>query len=122
MRTFRADRIRSATATEEDYEIPEDFEVGRYRREGPPEPEDPEVVASIRFDPDPARYARESFPASAFEERADGGLTATVRASGTAWLVSELLRWGGAVEVASPEVLREELTSCARETLARYGR
>jgi predicted DNA-binding transcriptional regulator YafY len=122
IRTFRADRIREAHTTGVDYEIPEDFEVARYRRSGPPEPEEPAIEAEIRFDAEVARFVRDGFPASALDEHPDGGVTATVRASGTAWLVSELLKWGAAARVVGPDALREALLDGATKTLARYGR
>jgi predicted DNA-binding transcriptional regulator YafY len=122
IRTFRADRIREAESTGVDYEIPDEFEVGRYRRSGPPEPEEPAVEAEIRFDAEVARFVRDGFPASAIEEHEGGGVTATVRASGTAWLVSELLKWGAAAEVVGPDELRDALRGAAEQALARYGR
>jgi proteasome accessory factor C len=122
VRTFRADRIRSTDTTDRDYEIPEDFEVARYRRKGPPEPEEPSIEARIRFDAEVARFARESFPASGLTEHADGGVTATVHASATAWLVSELMKWGAGAKVRGPAALEAALLESARKTLARYGR
>ncbi len=119
--TFRADRIRSATPGREEYEIPEDFEVAAYRRRGPPSPTDADLVVKIRFDPEIARFARETFPAREFTEEPSGAVMATVMTTGTAWLVSELLRWGAGAEVIEPDEIREQLLERARRTLERYG-
>jgi len=119
--TLRADRMRTVARTETEYEIPQDFEVARFRREGVPEPSEPEIEARIRFDVDAAPWVREFFPATAIEQDEDGSVVATVRTSGRFWLVSELLLWGGWARVVEPEELREELVARARETLSRYG-
>ena len=119
--TLRADRMRSVTESGGEYEIPADFEVAMFRREGVPEPEEPEIEARIRFDADASRWAREFFPATGIEEERDGSVVATVRTSGRFWLVSELLKWGGRAHVLEPEELRAELVRSARETLGHYG-
>ncbi len=119
--TFRADRIRSATPGDEEYEIPDGFEVATYRRQGPPSPVESGVMVTVRFGPEIARFARETFPAREFVEDADGAVTATLQTTGTAWLVSELLRWGGGAVVVDPPEIRRELAERARAALSRYG-
>jgi predicted DNA-binding transcriptional regulator YafY len=121
LRTFRADRIRSAELTETEYEIPDEFEVGSFRRTGPPEPAGPAISATIRFRPDEAsRFAREDFPAQETRDEPDGSMVATIRTSSLAWLTAELLMWGGWAEVEGPKELRNELRDRARATLALY--
>ncbi len=121
VRTFRVDRIRTAEIGKAEYEIPEEFDVSRYRLRGPPEPERPSLEARIRFRPDAARFARDRFPASEVREEEDGSVVVVVRASETAWLVSELLRWGEDARVLDPPGLEETVRERARRTLARYG-
>lgn len=121
VKTFRADRVRMATLTARDYEIPLDFDVGRYRREGPVEPEGEALEVKVRFDPESARFAREEFPASEWEEHPDGSVVATVKTNRTFWLVSELLPWGGHVSIRSPDSFRVELADQAGAALALYG-
>ncbi len=119
--TFRADRIRSAEPGHAGYDIPDEFEVATYRGRGAPDPVGDGVEATIRFGAEIARFAREAFPAHRVVELDDGAVEATLVTSGTAWLVSELLRWGGGAEVVSPPEIRRELRQRATETLARYG-
>jgi proteasome accessory factor C len=119
--TFRADRIRSAVPGRREYEVPDEFEVAAYRRDGPPDPAGEGVCVTIRFSEEEARYAKEGFPASGFSEFDDGSVEATLETTGPAWLVGELLRWGGGAKVIEPEEIREQLTARAREALARYG-
>jgi len=119
--TFRADRIRSAIPGSRDYEIPDGFEVAAYRHQGPPSQVEAGLTVAVSFDPGIARFARETFPAREFVDGEDGSVTATLKTSGTAWLVSELLRWGGGAVVVDPPEIRRELMERARETLARYG-
>jgi len=118
--TLRADRVRGVAPTDSEYEIPEDFEVARFRQERVPEPAAPELTARIRFDVDASRWAKEFFPATTIEEEEDGAVVATVRTSGRFWLVSELLLWGGRSRVLEPDELREDLAARARETLSQY--
>ena len=118
--TLRADRIREARLTKDEYVIPDDFEVAQFRREGPPDPEEPTLCARIRFEPEIARFARELFPGSDLEEDPDGALRMTVRTTGRFWLVAELLRWGAQASVLEPPDLRAELLARARETLTQY--
>jgi len=119
--TLRADRIRTCELTALEYVIPDDFEVATLRREGPPDPEGA-VDVEVRFIPDIARFAREGFPASSFSEEEDGSVVARLRTTGTAWLISELLRWGGKAFVVAPDSLREELLSRCAGALRLYGR
>lgn len=121
VRTFRADRIKSAVPTERDFEVREDFDISAYRTAGPPEPGDPALAVSLRFDAAVARFAMEGFPAEAFKEAPDGSVVARVLTGSTPWLVAELMRWGGTVEVTSPPSLAREVRDRALATLEIYG-
>jgi proteasome accessory factor C len=120
--TFRADRIRSVVPLKMEYVIPEEFEVATYRQSGPPDAEGKGVSVTIRFEPEVARFAREGFPAVEFRDEEDGGVVAHLTVTGHAWLVSELLRWGGGATVLSPPEIRRELRERVAEALAQYGR
>ncbi len=122
IRTFRADRVREARLTERGYEIPADFDVGQYRREGPPAPEEGARAVTIVFGEAAARFALEAFPAGEKRTRPSGDLEVVVRTTGPAWILSCLLRWGGAAVVEGPADVRSALCARARETLAVYGR
>jgi proteasome accessory factor C len=122
IRTFRADRVRDARVTDHTYEIPAEFDVGKYRRDGPPAPEEGASAVTIVFDESVARFVRESFAAGDIRTRPSGDLEIVVRTTGPAWILSLLLRWGGAAVVEGPEDVRDALCARARETLAKYGR
>jgi proteasome accessory factor C len=122
IRTFRADRIRAAETTDRDYLIPEEFDVGRFRREGPPDPDGEAVTVQVLFAEDVARFIRENFPAREFRRLPDGSVRAWIRITGPAWLLSEMLRWGAKARVETPPQVRTEVVERARRTLELYRR
>ena len=122
IRTYRADRIRAVRTTDRDYLIPEEFDVGKFRRDGPPDPGDAAVTVDVVFDEDVARFIEETFPAKEFKLRADGSVRARIRVTGPAWLVSEMMRWGARACVEEPSSVRAEVVERAKRTLELYGR
>jgi proteasome accessory factor C len=121
VRTFRADRIRSAELLDLEYEIPDEFEVADLQAEAHPDPESPAIEVTVRFDPDYARYVREDLPASRSRTLPDGSLRATLKVTGEAWLLGELLRWGGHAVVEDPPEFAERLARRAARVLEMYG-
>lgn len=124
VRTFRVDRIQSATVTSEQYTIPETFDVREYfgerfgiiRGEGG-SPHD--VV--LAFDA-PASYWAEAeirHPNPVLEWQEGGRLVIRFRSSLTHELVRWVLSFGPTVEIDAPEELRDKVRQEATELLSR---
>ncbi len=126
MRTYKVERIRSATLTTDRYEIPDDFDPdawlanswGIWSSEGTPA-----VRIRLRFDASVAHRVREAVwhRSQVITELPDGGLELAVTVAGIVEIQSWVLSWGGAVEVIEPSELREAIAESARTAAARYG-
>ncbi len=102
-RSFRLDRIRSATVTDEKFERRPDVEpdVHGWPRTG----EVPASrVARVWVSPERARWARED--RRAVEELEDGAVVVELHYAGNDWLVTEILKEAGDAAVLEPEDAR----------------
>jgi predicted DNA-binding transcriptional regulator YafY len=109
-RSFRLDRIRSATVTDENFEPRPDVEpdVSGWPRTG----EVPASrVARVWIAPERARWARED--RRAVEELSDGAVIVELHYAGDDWLVREILKEAGDAVVLEPEDAREAVLSAA---------
>jgi predicted DNA-binding transcriptional regulator YafY len=126
LRTFKIERIRSATLTSDRYEIPDDFDPDRYlahswgiwSSEGTPTEE-----VRLRFDSSVARRVREAVwhRSQRLVELAGGGVELTFTVAGIVEIRPWILSWGDGVEVLSPPSLRESVASAVSKAAARYG-
>jgi predicted DNA-binding transcriptional regulator YafY len=126
MRTYKVERIRSATLTTDRYEIPDDFDPdawlanswGIWSSEGTPA-----VAIRLRFDASVAHRVREAVwhRSQVLTELDTGGLELAVTVAGIVEIQSWILSWGGAVEVLEPGELREAVAASVRQARARYG-
>jgi predicted DNA-binding transcriptional regulator YafY len=126
MRTYKVERIRSATLTRDRYEIPEDFDPdawlanswGIWSSESTP-PAD----VRLRFDASVAHRVREAVwhRSQQLTELDGGGVELAVRVAGIVEIQPWILSWGGAVEVLEPAALREAIGAAVREAAARYA-
>ncbi|HEV2076174.1 MAG TPA: WYL domain-containing protein, partial [Thermoleophilaceae bacterium] len=113
-RSFRLDRIRSATVTDQPFEPRPDIEpdVHGWPRTG-------EVPASraarVWVSPERARWAREE--RRAVEELEDGSVVVELHYAGERWLVGEILKEAGDAAVLEPEDARAAVLEAA-ESLA----
>jgi proteasome accessory factor C len=113
-RSFRLDRIRSATVTDETFERRPEVEpdVHGWPRTG----EVPASrVARVWVSPERARWARED--RRTVEELEDGAIVVEVRFAGDRWLVGEILSEAGDAVVLEPEDARAAVLEAA-EALA----
>jgi proteasome accessory factor C len=112
MRHFRLDRIKSATVTDEEFELRADVkpsaDVDGWPRTG-------EVPSSQRariwISPERARWAREERAVVA--ELEDGGLVVELGFAGLTWLIREVLKEAGDAVVLEPEEARTEVRAAA---------
>ena len=107
MRIFRFDRTLDARLEDEDFDVPDDFDLGEYldgdaaydARAG-------EVEALVRYDEEIARWIREDWDV---EREEDGDVFVRHSVADPEWLVRHVLQYGGAAEVISPPELRERV-------------
>jgi proteasome accessory factor B len=126
MRTYKVERIRSATLTQDRYEIPDDFDPDRWlanswgiwSSEGTPT-----VRVRLRFDASVAHRVREAIwhRSQELTELPDGGVELAVTVAGTVEIRPWVLSWGDGVEVIEPPELRDAVAASVRAAAARYG-
>jgi predicted DNA-binding transcriptional regulator YafY len=126
MRTYKVERIRSATLTTDRYEIPDDFDPdawlanswGIWSSEGTPT-----ALVRLRFDASVAHRVREAVwhRSQQLTELGGGGVELTVMVAGVIEIRPWVLSWGGAVEVLEPAELREAIAASVRDAAARYA-
>jgi proteasome accessory factor C len=107
-RSFRLDRMRSATLATEKFEPREGFEPDRLRDAR---------VARIHYSKHVARWEIER----GAQQLRDGSATAEQKVGGAEWLVGEILRFRGEAVVLEPPDLRRSVARRARELLSELG-
>ena len=126
MRTYKVERIRSATLTQDRYEIPDGFDPdawlahswGIWSSDGTPT-----VRIRLRFDPSIAHRVREAVWHRSQElvELADGGVELSVAVAGIVEIRPWILSWGDGVEVLEPDELRKSVADAVRRASERYA-
>ena len=124
MRTYKVERIRSATLTQDRYEIPDDFDPDRWLANSwgiwSSDSTPPERVR-LRFDASVAHRVREAVwhRSQELTELAGGGVELTVTVAGIIEIRPWILSWGEAVEVLEPPALREAVARGGARTRPR---
>jgi proteasome accessory factor BC len=112
VRHFRLDRIKSATATDEEFEPRSDVDASADVDGWPRTGEVPSSsTARIWISPERARWAREERTVVA--ELKDGAVIVELRFAGVDWLVREVLKEAGDAVVLEPEDARSEVRKAA---------
>jgi proteasome accessory factor BC len=121
-RTFRMDRVRSATVLEEHFaRRPGITAAGPYLPWGPQGEVEPTraQTASVWCGPDLARWMIEEHPS--WERYADGTVLVEIPYASEEWLVKEIIKHQGEAVLFEPIALRHLVGETARRMLARYG-
>jgi proteasome accessory factor B len=126
MRTYKVERIRSATLTADRYDIPAGFDPDRYLAHswGIWSSDGTNVVdVRMRFERSVAHRVRESVwhRSQQISELPDGRLEMTVRVAGIVEIRPWIMSWGDAVEVLEPPELRQVVATAVRNLAERYG-
>ena len=126
MRTYKVERIRTATLTTHRYEIPDDFDPDRWLASswGIWSPDStPPARIRLRFAADIAHRVREAVwhRSQELTELPDGGLELAVTVNGIVEIRPWILSWGDGVEVLEPPELRDSVSAAVRNAAARYG-
>jgi predicted DNA-binding transcriptional regulator YafY len=126
MRTYKVERIRSATLTQDRYEIPEDFDPDAWLANSwgiwSPDSTSP-VRVRLRFEADVAHRVREAVwhRSQELTELAEGRVELAVTVNGIVEIRPWILSWGASVEVLEPAELREAIAASVRGAAARYA-
>ena len=114
VRIFRLDRIESAAATKESFEIPESFSLDGMVAAGKIfHAEEPDTL-TVRYSPKIARWIaeREKLPLAA-----DGSLTMEHPLADVSWAVRHVLQYGADAQVISPARVRGEIAARLRRII-----
>ncbi len=127
MRTYKVERIRTATLTAERYEIPDDFDPDAWLANSwgiwSPDATTPPTRIRLRFTDAIAHRVREAVwhRSQELTELPEGGLELAVTVNGIVEIRPWILSWGEGVEVLEPAELREAVATSVRAAAARYG-
>jgi proteasome accessory factor C len=116
---FRVDRIRDARPTAEEYLVPDDFSIERYRRPDLYVDTGDETPVRVRFSAAVAERMREASPRRDLQDGPDGSVVRTFRTGPRArWLYALVARYGPEAEVLSPPDHRRGMAAYLDEMLA----
>ncbi|HUF06690.1 MAG TPA: WYL domain-containing protein [Candidatus Binatia bacterium] len=126
MRTYKVERIRSATLTQDRYEIPDSFDPDDWLANSWgiwSSDSTPTALVRLRFDAAVAHRVREAVwhRSQELTELEDGRVELKVTVAGTVEIRPWVLSWGEAVEVIEPAELREAVAASVRDAAARYA-
>jgi predicted DNA-binding transcriptional regulator YafY len=126
MRTYKVERIRSASLTQDRYEIPDDFDPDRWLAHSWgiwSSDTTPTFRVRLRFDASVAHRVREAVwhRSQELTELPDGGVELAVTVAGIVEIRPWILSWGDGVEVLEPPELRSAVADAVRAAAERYG-
>ena len=126
MRTYKVERIRTATLTTDRYEIPADFDPDAWLANSWgiwSSDSTPAVDVRVRFTSAVAHRVREAVwhRSQVLTDLPDGGVELAVRVAGIVEIQPWILSWGGGAEVLEPDELREAVATSVRNAAARYA-
>lgn len=118
LRTFRLDRVLTATVLDVPAEVPADARNRGLRAElFEPAPDDQLVSLSVQ---PPARWVSDYYPCESVTERPDGGLDITLRVRDPEWASRMALGLAGVGEVTRPQDLAARIRATAGAALDHY--
>jgi predicted DNA-binding transcriptional regulator YafY len=123
MRHFKVERIEGCEITDEEYEIPDEFDPARYFAPSWGIMHAEPVRVELRFAPDAAARVREAswHPSQRLDEETNGWLHFEVTVAGWLEILPWILSWGSSVEVLAPPDLRQEVSRIARSMSNLYA-
>jgi predicted DNA-binding transcriptional regulator YafY len=126
MRTYKVERIRSATLTRDRYEIPANFDPDQWLAHSWgiwSSDTTPTFRVRLRFDPSVAHRVREAVwhRSQELTELPGGGVELAVTVAGIVEIRPWILSWGEGVEVLEPPELRQAVADAVRTAAERYA-
>ena len=122
LRTFAVERIRALEATEQRFQVAEDFDFERYIGDSFGVIAEPATEVRILFEKRWADYVAERtwHPSQQLVKQKDGRVVLSMQVGGTAELRTWILSFGEGACVLEPEALRSEVERELEGALARY--
>jgi predicted DNA-binding transcriptional regulator YafY len=119
VRLFRVDRVLEAAPADATFDVPDDFRLEDWVRDGRAYRADGDADVRIRYSGRIARWIREraALDDSAVTDEPDGSVIVRHRVADPSWALEEVLRYGTEAEVLEPE----ELRALVREVAGRMG-
>jgi len=120
--TLAIDRLLSVGVSKNGFEVDPTFDPGKCRQDAFGVSWQDPVDVVLRFRVDQAPYVRERVwhPSQKLTDLPDGGIQLAFRAGGLFEVRRWILGWGDAVEVISPEKLRNEVLKMLRSAASIY--
>jgi proteasome accessory factor C len=118
LRTFRLDRVLTATMLDQPVDVPESARQQAHDSDLlTPAPDDRLITLSL----DPAaRWAADYYPVEDVVERGDGGLVIRLRVHDDAWVRRLALGLAGVAHITDPPELADQIREAAAAALASY--
>ncbi len=125
MRTFRVNRVRSVTATDQRVVRPDDFDLAETWRSVVATMDERRAAFRVELVVDAAvvGWLRGTFGTrlTVGEPTDDGRLLVEVGGVSAEWMTAELAPFGGYIEVRSPDEVRQRLAKLGAELVERHG-
>jgi proteasome accessory factor C len=115
VRSFRLDRIKSASVLKREFEM-RDIDLTGYEADTPSTIEELPRTTLVHFAPEVARWIIEGRPDAT--RLVDGSATLRLATAGDQWLMEEILKYRGKAVVIEPADLRERIAARSRELAA----
>ncbi len=116
-RMFRLDRMKAALITEEEAQVPDDFDPERYK--GAFTGEGSSTV-SLEISPAAARWFTDYYPVESSEELGDGWRRVTMVSSGDRWMATLMLQLGSDCRNPEPPHLEHRARELAAAIAQRH--
>lgn len=120
--TLAVDRLLSVVLSQTGFEVDPTFDPQKCRQDAFGVSWQDPVVVVLRFRADQALYVRERVwhPSQRLTDLPDGGVQLAFRAGGPFEIRRWILAWGDAIEVMSPENLRQQVQDILRSAVSVY--
>ncbi len=118
LRMFRIDRIQELDLIDQDFQIPDDFDVHTFLAES--FKDQPMVQARLHVEPHAAHLVSSMPGFESSQDKPDGSLEIVVSAPDLQWLASLVLSFSSWVKVLEPPELRHMIKDWARATVELY--
>lgn len=120
--SFRIDRMRQVSLTDQTFEKPRSFNAQRYRRADFYRPSTKDMTVKVKFGATVARYVREMSPPMEITEKPKGALERALRTDSLRWVVDWALQHGDEAEITGPKPARAEAGRVLEEWLEFYAK
>lgn len=122
--TFKLNRIKEVNILDEDFEIPEEFDVEKLFATSWGIIWGEDIQVKLKFSPNVTRRVKESIwhHSQQIEDLPNGGCILTMQIGNTLEMTPWIRGWGSDVEVVEPLELREQFKVWAKELCDMYGK